>query len=259
MLIKHIILLVLVIMNASAGIFLVELFYDQHHHQAEAAAAVADAAEIPNITESSSSRSIFRFLPTFTLLSGMIIAGFPEKNAGWCFWSSSLSVIGIKLFGVGSDLSRHWSSIGASMILLGLLYLPTAQAFLSHPLLVWMGKVSFSIFLIHSMLIRSVFCWMIYAKSVVPPKMVDVNDNLNANDNGYDYLNNLDTKGKFRPPATGIGLLVTSVIFFPLLYLFAHLWMNYVEARCTDLARWFEDRMVGEGQPDKGGVHLLPK
>lgn len=86
-----------------------------------------------------------------------------------------------------------------------------------------------------------------------------VNDKLNPNDDGYDYLNNLDRNSKFRPPATGIGLVVTFVLFFPLLYLFAHLWMNYVEARCTDLARWLEDRMVGDGQPDRGGVHLLPK
>lgn len=109
------------------------------------------------------------------------------------------------------------------------------------------------------MLIRSVFCWMLYAKSVAPPDKL--NSNPNDDDDGYDYLSNLHNRnGKFRPPATGIGLLAISVLFFPLLYLFAHLWMNYVEARCTDLARWLEDRVVGgEGQSDRGVVHLLPK
>lgn len=215
---------VLVIMNASAGIFLAELFYDQ-----------ADA-EIP--IESSNNSGL---LPTLTLLSGMIIAGFPEKNADWCFWSNYLKAVGIKLFGLSSELSRSWSSIGTSMMLVGLLYLPTAQAFLSHPGLVWMGKVSFSVFLIHSMLIRSVFCWMLYANSV-PLETVDEDWNL--------HISKL-------LPATGINLLFTYAIFFPLLYLSAHFWTNYVESRCTDLARWVEDRMAGNGQPDM--VVLLPK
>lgn len=249
-------------MNASAGIFLVELFYD--HHQAQAQAA-ADAETLTTTGSSSSSSSIYSSkllpIPTLTLLSGMIIAGFPEKNADWCFWSQCLTAIGTKLFGPAADLSRQWSSIGTSMILFGLLYLPTAQSFLSHPVLVWMGKVSFSVFLIHSMLIRSLFCWMLYTKSssVLPYKKMVVVDNGNDKEEDWNNLHSSSGIGGKLPPATGIHLLLTYVVFFSLLYLSAHLWMNYVESRCMDLARWIEGRMGGDGQQDMRGVLSLSK
>ena len=132
-------------MNVCAGMFIAELFYDQ----ADAKPAAVSAGSC-------------KALPVLVLLTGMIIAGYPEKNAEWCLWSDYLKILGAKIFFPGAELSRTWGSVGTTLMLLGMLYLPPLQASLSHPFLVWMGKVSFSIFLIHSFLVRSVFCWMLY-------------------------------------------------------------------------------------------------
>lgn len=204
---------VLIAMNVCAGMFIVELFYDQ-----------ADAKP------TTVSPSLRRALPILVLIAGMIIAGYPEKNAEWCLWSKYLKVLGAKIFVPGAELSRAWGSVGTSLMLLGILYLPPLQASLSHPFLVWMGKVSFSIFLIHSFLIRSVFCWMLYGYSV-PVET--------TGEDGTIHVGHL-------PPAKGINLLIICCIFFPLLYFMGHLWTAHVESRCTELAQWLEDRMVGK-------------
>lgn len=200
-------------MNVCAGMFIVELFYDQ-----------ADAKP------SSISPGLAKALPILVLIAGLIIAGYPEKNAEWCLWSNYLTILGTKIFRSGAELSRNWGSIGTSLILVGILFLPPLQAFLSHPILIWMGKVSYSVFLIHSFLVRSVFCWMLYGYSV-PLETI-------AND-GTVHVG-------WIPPATGINLVVILCFFFPLLYLVAHLWTIHVESRCTELTQWLEDRMTGK-------------
>ncbi len=213
-------------MNVSAGMYIVELFYDQ-----------VDADQPVGASQYSLSTA----LPMLLLVSGMIIAGYPEKNAEWAFWSNYLKNLGAQLFRPGSELSRNWGSIGTSLILVGLLYLPAAQAFLSHPFLCWMGKVSFSVFLIHSFLIRSVFSWMLYGCSV-PLETIG--------EDGRVHVGRL-------PAANGINLMVMYTIFFPLLYFAAHLWTNHVESRCAELAEWVEDRITDTN--DLQDRALIPK
>lgn len=200
-------------MNVCAGMFIVELYYDQ--------------ADTKPTTVSPSFR---KALPILVLVAGMIIAGYPEKNAEWCLWSKYLKILGAKIFFPGTELSRSWGSVGTSLMLIGILYLPPLQASLSHPFLVWMGKVSFSIFLIHSFLVRSVFCWMLYGYSV-PVETIG--------EDGTVHVGRL-------PPAKGINLFIICCIFFPLLYSMGHLWTAHVESRCTELAQWLEDRTAGK-------------
>lgn len=208
-------------MNVCAGMFIVELFYDQ-----------LDANPTPV------SPGFSRALPILVLVAGMIIAGYPEKNAEWCLWSKYLKVFGAKIF-PGAELSRTWGSVGTSLMLLGILYLPPLQASLSHPFLVWMGKVSFSIFLIHSLLVRSVFCWMLYGYAE-PVETIG--------EDGTVHVGRL-------PPAKGINLFIICGIFFPLLYFLGNLWTIYVESRCTELAQWLEARMAGnDTQLDKAVI-----
>lgn len=200
-------------MNVCAGMFIAELFYDQ----ADAKPAAVSAGSC-------------KALPVLVLLTGMIIAGYPEKNAEWCLWSDYLKILGAKIFFPGAELSRTWGSVGTTLMLLGMLYLPPLQASLSHPFLVWMGKVSFSIFLIHSFLVRSVFCWMLYGYSA-PVETIGEDGTVHV--------------GRLKP-ASGLNILIICCIFFPLLYLLGHLWAVHVESRCTELAQWLEDRMTGK-------------
>lgn len=214
---------VLIAMNISAGMFIAELFYDQADSQ-------------PFLTNSKLSKVV----PVVTLIIGIILAGYPESHPEWSFWSNILKVIGTKIFRSGAELSRNWGSVGASLILVGILFLPSVKNFLSHPFLIWTGKLSFAVFLIHSFLVRSVFCLMLYWHSTLPE---------NGSSSQISHTRSLQH-------ASGVNLAIISGIFFPFLYFMAQIWSTHVESRCDQLARWVEDRMLGKDiQTDKS---ILP-
>ena len=204
---------VLIGMNISAGMFIAELFYDQSDSK-------------PFLGNSKLSKAV----PIAVLVVGIIVAGYPESHPEWCSWSDSLRIIGINIFRPGAELSRNWGSIGASLILVGILFWPSAKKFLAHPLLVWTGKVSFAVFLIHSFLIRSLFCSMLYICSS-PPNDVDSGKITNA---------------QSLQRARGLNLIIISLMFFPFLYLMAQLWSTHVESRCDQISQLIEDWMTGQ-------------
>lgn len=200
-------------MNISAGMFIAELSYDQSDLK-------------PFLGNSKLSKAV----PIAVLVVGIIVAGYPERHPEWCSWSNSLRIIGMNIFRPGAELSRNWGSVGASLILVGILFWPSAKTFLAHPLLVWTGKVSFAVFLIHSFLIRSLFCSMLYTHST-PPNDIDPGKTTNAHS---------------LQRAHGLNLITISLIFFPFLYLMAHLWSTHVESRCDQISQLVEDWMTGQ-------------
>lgn len=208
-------------MNVSAGMFIAELHYDQANSK-------------PSLTSSKLSIAA----PILALIVGMIMAGYPEDNPSRCFWSYGLRIIGSKIFRQRAELSRNWGSVGASVILAAILFLPSVKAFLSTPFLVWTGKISFAIFLIHSFLVRSVFCPMLYWHSSLPENRAS------GENNGARHLKH----------ASGINLFIISCIFFPFLYFMAQIWSTHVESRCEKLAQAIEDRMLGKDLPADKGV-----
>ncbi len=201
-------------MNVSAGMFLAEMFFDQ-----------AETEE-----EDSEPQSSWKLWPTLLLAAGLVIAGYPEDHTDWTAWSLFLQNLGQTLFRDVPELSRKWGSVGGSFIILGVMYLPAVQRALSHRFLVWMGKVSFSVFLIHSFLIRSVLCWMLFWNSEAPEW---------EEEDGTIMVGRL-------PHVRGFSCAVIIGIFFVIVYYFAHLWTLYVETRCAQVVQWIEDRMSSE-------------
>ena len=203
-------------MNIGAGILLAELLTDM--------SASASPSSI------FSSRPYTRILPPLIIFIGCIIAGFPEKNPNWVTWSAYLNRLGSDIFKAKTEFSRNWGSVGSSLILLGCLYSPHAKAGLSHPYLVWMGKVSFSIFLIHGFLIKSFLCWMLYWNAEAP-SMVD--------DEGSQYTG-------WLPHVRGPKLAFSLLAFFAVLYPLAWGWYFYVESACGRAVQWVEEWMLDE-------------
>ena len=201
-------------MNVSAGMFLAEIYFDQ-----------ADAEE-----QASEDPKPWTVLPSMLLAAGLIIAGYPEDHTDWTAWSLFLQNLGQTLFRDVPELSRKWGSVGGTFIILGVMYLPVVQRALSNRYLVWMGKVSFSVFLIHSMLIRSVLCWMLFWNSEAPEW---------EEEDGTIMVGRL-------PHVRGFGCALIITIFFAIVYYLAHLWTLYVETRCAQVVQWIEDRMSSE-------------
>ena len=201
-------------MNVSAGMFLAEMYFDQ-----------ADAEE-----QSSEDPKSWTVWSSLLLTVGLVIAGYPEDHTDWTAWSLFLQNLGQTLFRDVPELSRKWGSVGGTFIILGVMYLPAVQRTLSNRYLVWMGKVSFSVFLIHSLLIRSVLCWMLFWNSEAPEW---------EEEDGTIMVGRL-------PHIRGFACAIIIAIFFAIVYYFAHLWTLYVETRCAQVVQWIEDRMSSE-------------
>ena len=227
-------------MNIAAGVFLACLLHE---------VPLASSPMLPSSPSSSSFSSessawiIFRrFAPAVAILLGVLFSSYPEKNAGWTTWSHLLQTVGTKIFYSANEMSRDWSSIGALFIMLGTLYSQRAQWVLSNTILVWMGKVSFGVFLLHSMLIRSLLCWMLYYGK--KPQKIRKEDGMLA----FGYLQHRD----------GLAMWVAIAVFFAILYAFAWLWYVHVESWCGRICQKMEDAMFDK-DAGRSGKSELPQ
>ena len=168
-----------------------------------------------------------RFAPATALLLGIMFSSYPEKNADWTFWSRFFQRLGVRIFKSPNEMDREWSSLGALFIMLGTLYCPTAQSVLSHKILVWMGKVSFGVFLLHSMLIRSLLCWMLYYGK--QPQKIRKDDGILT----FGWLERRQ----------GLTMWAAISLFFTVLYTSAWLWYRYVESWCGRICQKLEDAL----------------
>ena len=212
-------------MNIAAGVFLACLLHDT---PPEASASLLSSPSSSRPTRSSSAWDLFhRFGPSIAIFLGLFFSSYPEKNPSWMKWSHLLEMWGRRIFMSSSEMDRDWSSVGALFIMLGTLYSPTAQWVLSNKVLVWMGKVSFAVFLLHSTLIRSVLCWMLYYGK--QPQKIRKDDGMLA----FGFLEH----------RTGAAMWAAIAVFFATLYACAWLWYLYVETWCGKMCQSLEDEM----------------
>lgn len=133
----------LVGLNIYAGIILAEL---SHSWYACKRSSVAEILAIP--------LAIF----------GLYLCSFPNEYADFAPWSSQLLALGNRIV-PGTDLGRFWPGLGAQLLAFAILFSPNMKSFLSHPALLWLGKVSFPVYLLHGPLMRSVLAWMVFGRA----------------------------------------------------------------------------------------------
>ena len=135
----------------------------------------------------------------------------------------------------GGELSRYVHSIGAQILILGILFSPVAQYALSHRVMGWMGKTSFAVYLIHPLFVRTILVWTLYG-TLVPPQ-------------GHDK----DGKpsGPIQMPFDGVkcGNIFAFPIFYAVLYLGASYWVRYVDHWCGLVMQRLEALMFNGKKP----------
>lgn len=174
---------------------------------------------------STSSSQKFPPLPLFTLLLGALLSSYPEHEPENLLWSRVLQNMGNIIFPSNAELSRSWSSIGVILMILAILYLPGVKNVLGRPWMQWTGKVSFGVFLIHSMLARLVFGVGLYLGV--------------EREEGEDWLE--------RGNGSVLRVGIVTVVFFGVLYWCAGVWEREVEGRLVRGVRRVEERMMGSG------------
>lgn len=101
------------------------------------------------------------FVPPFALL-GLFLMSFPAQFQPWTHWSNALLQLAGKVAPYNIDVGRYWPTIGAQLLGLTIVLSPHVRRMLGHPWLLWLGKISFPLYLLHGSLMRSVLAWMAF-------------------------------------------------------------------------------------------------
>lgn len=195
------------------GTFLTELSQDQAH-----------------TTWLKSNKWPARTLTPIFIVSGLMLASYPEKNPEWRPWSMHMERWGHTLFPTDAEFPRYYSSLGLFLITLGIHLSSTVKDILSNRVLLWFGKNSFAVYLLHGTLLRTVLVWMLF---------------------GVSFPKDVEQDGKMVPgPAlqiTGnVGWYTWVPIWLVLLYSIANQWTKHVDPFCARMTAKMERYMFDE-------------
>jgi peptidoglycan/LPS O-acetylase OafA/YrhL len=174
--------------------------------------------------QSLSTGPVRSILSVFCLVVGLYIGSLPDKNHEWQAWSLSLKNFLTAILPKDPDYPRFSSGLGLDIIAVGLHLSPLARNILSNRFFLWLGRMSFAVYLLHNQILRSVLCWMLY---------------------GF----NLPEEGEPRLTLDSpIRLFMVVPFYLALTYGSAHLWTTYVDAWCARIS----ERMVSFIKEDSG-------
>lgn len=182
----------------------------------------------------------FRCLPYILVIVGLFLCGYPDANASWAPWSAWLENIGYSVAAPGTEIWRLYPSLGAQLILVAIILSPTLQTLLAKPWLLWLGKISFPIYLIHGSLLRSVLVWMVYSfgtvnkfKEAAPTKQ---------DGDGHTVTVGMEREWTQVAAPTSMWVYVFMVpIWCAAVLALADVWNQYVESWCVRATKRVEE------------------
>ncbi|EXJ88473.1 hypothetical protein A1O1_05403 [Capronia coronata CBS 617.96] len=108
--------------------------------------------------------AISPYLSPPLILLALIMMSYPGSFYQASAWSTWLHDFAIQY--VPSDITntvdRMYGSVGGLLLMVGVIISPHARWLLSRRPLQWLGKVSFAIYLLHGLLLRTVFAWVLH-------------------------------------------------------------------------------------------------
>ena len=118
---------------------------------------------LSNVKSWSSPRAkIRRLLPLLLCLLALLTMGHPSENDAWAPWSRKYRELAPYIFPAGADVHFFWTTLGDQLFVVSIMFSPELQRLFSHPLMVWLGSISFPIYLLHGCIIRTFMIWLLY-------------------------------------------------------------------------------------------------
>ncbi|KFY42828.1 hypothetical protein V495_04317 [Pseudogymnoascus sp. VKM F-4514 (FW-929)] len=179
---------------------------------------------------------IRRFVPPILMFIGLWIASYPEDHADWAAWSLQLKTLSTYILVLKQDTPRFFTGLGMDFICVAIFLSPSLKDWLSSKYLLWLGKNSFAVYLIHGTLIRTVLAWCMYGITIPDKVEKEV-------DGKMELVNGPGLKHR--------GYLAMSIfipLFFVLLYTLANLWTAHVDPLCARWTAAFERATLNESE-----------
>lgn len=203
---------------------------------------LAEVTHDPDIQAIAAEHNLIRTVASgAAIFTGLYFTSYPEDKPEWSKWSNGLTILGNYIFPKGVEFSRYYAGLGVNILATGILFNNTAKRLLSNSLLLYMGKLSFAIYLLHAPLIRTVLTYGLFGFSTRPAGGKDQNGN--------------DLPPGLIPVASRWVCVFVIPLFYVFLYKVASLWAAYVEPFCGQVTNWFEnlvfreDARVGQEKP----------
>lgn len=191
--------------------------------------------------------SLFLFPPLLAI--ALLLMSFPSECPHWAPWSLTLFKWYAYIAPQNAELMRFWPTIGAQLLCLTIICSPHLRRVLNHPVFLWLGKISFPLYLLHGTLMRSILSWLLFAGQnltameaekprVQPPFPGHENDIAQAG---------TETVVIMRYPLPRPMVFVAVLpLFFVVLGLTCHFWTEKVEPHFGKLTKKAEDIMFGK-------------
>lgn len=161
---------------------------------------------------------------------GLLLMSFPSEFQDWTPWSNFLLHWHHKLAPHNAELMRFWPTIGAQILTLSFVMSPHFRRALSRPWLLWLGKISFPLYLLHGSFMRSILAWILFSRQ---------------------QITEIEEGGKkfMRYPLPGTPtFLVAMPIFFVILFTATHFWAIKVEPYFGIMTKTAEDIMYDKSE-----------
>jgi peptidoglycan/LPS O-acetylase OafA/YrhL len=191
---------------------------------------------------------IIKCIPYLSAALGLLLMSFPNEYYDWASWSRRLHELSSVMFPPGVELGRAWPGIGAQILCCSVCFSHSLRRALSQKFLLWLGGVSYSLYLLHGPLMRSVLAWMVFGPMTSNGKWVTPRDEDYSAAESSDYI-----------PLPGWPAFVLILpVFWAFLLLMVHIWSSKIEPKFAAATKWFEDLALGKKIGGVDSDALLP-
>ena len=187
--------------------------------------------------------ALTKCIPYFSTALGLFLMSFPNEYYDWASWSLRLHEVGSSLFPSGVELGRAWPGIGAQILCYSVCFSPSLRQALSQKFLLWLGGVSYSLYLLHGPLMRSVLAWLVFGPMTTTGEWVTPEDETYKSMEVSEYI----------PLPGWPAFLLILPVFWTFLLLTVRVWSTKVEPQFAAATKWLEDVALGN---KKSGVEL---
>ncbi len=189
----------------------------------------------PHIAWANARKWPSRILSPILIFIGFLLASYPEDKPEWMLWSKYMLQISVWIFPPYSNTPRFYTGLGLEFIALGVHFSNPIRNLLSNKYLLWLGKNSFAVYLLHGTLFRTLLVWMLFGIKTPADVILE---------NGVHTRPNLKICGRFR-------WYFWLPIWFVILYACANFWTKYVDPFCGWLTQKLEESVFEEKSSQK--------